>query len=98
MLVTGLVLYAAGTAALYVSDLYVLLGTRALLGVAVGAIMTAIGALITDWFDGPRRARLLGLQQALLPVYAIAFAATLVFFLAPTQLPFLLRDLGVGGA
>lgn len=159
VLVTGLVLYAvAGTAALYVTDLRLLLGTRALLGVAVGAIMTAIGALITDWFDGPRRARLLGLQQAfasiggvvflplagllaevnfrapswlyavsagvvpfavlavreppatparrrhgrippgVLPVYAVAFAATLVFFLAPTQLPFLLRDLGVGPA
>lgn len=161
VLVTGLVLYAvAGTAALYVGDLRLLLGTRALLGVAVGAIMTAIGALITDWFDGPRRARLLGLQQAfasiggvvflplagllaevdfrapswlyavsaaivpfavlavreprtsttpvrrvrgrapagVLPVYALAFAATLAFFLAPTQLPFLLRELGIGPA
>jgi MFS family permease len=171
VLVTGLVLYtAAGTAALYVGDLRLLLATRALLGVAVGAIMTAIGAMITDWFDGQRRARYLGLQQAfaslggivflplagllaeqdyrapawtyaaaigivpfaalavpesrraapepgtpaspaaptargrrpipagVLPVYALALAATLVFFLAPTQLPFLLDDLGAGPA
>jgi MFS family permease len=161
VLVTGLVIYAAaGTAALYVTDLRLLLVTRVLLGVAVGGIMTAIGALITDWFDGPRRARFLGLQQAFasiggvvfLPlagllaethyrapswlyavsaaivpfavlavretsertsapgrtrertpagvaaVYALALAATLVFFLAPTQLPFLLRDYGVGPA
>jgi MFS family permease len=166
VLVTGLVLYAvAGTAGLYVTDLRLLLVTRATLGVAVGAIMTAIGALIADWFDGPRRARLLGLQQAfasiggvvflplagvlaeadfrapswlyavsvaivpfailavrepqartgtgaapplvpagrglpagVLPVYTLALAMTMVFFLAPTQLPFLLADLGAGPA
>ncbi|MEV1169161.1 MFS transporter [Nonomuraea sp. NPDC049784] len=171
VLVTGLVLYtAAGTAALYVGDLRLLLVTRALLGVAVGGIMTAIGAMITDWFDGQRRTWYLGLQQAfasaggivflplagllaesdyrapawtyavaivivpfaalaipgsgravpapgmaadpatpavrgrrrvpagVLPVYALALAATLVFFLAPTQLPFLLEDFGVGPA
>ncbi|TDC85686.1 MFS transporter [Actinomadura sp. 7K507] len=163
VLVSGLVLYtAAGTAALYVGDLRLLLVTRALLGVAVGGIMTAIGAMITDWFDGQRRARYLGLQQAfasaggivflplagllaeldyrapawtyaaaivivpfavlavpesrkargpappvvrgrrvpagVLPVYALALAATLMFFLAPTQLPFLLDDFGVGPA
>lgn len=163
VLVTGLVLYAvAGTAALYVTDLRLLLVTRALLGVAVGGIMTTVGALIADWFDGPRRTRFLGLQQAFasiggvvflplagllaeldhrapswiylvsvaivpfavvavrdpraraetgaaggvrgrtsagaLSVYALALAATLVFFLAPTQLPFLLEDFGIGPA
>jgi MFS family permease len=165
VLVTGLVLYAvAGTAALYVGDLRLLLVTRVVLGVAVGAITTAIGALITDWFDGPRRTRLLGLQQVfasiggvvflplagvlaemdfrapawiyavsvaivpfavlavreplrrnisgmarprragrggpagVLPVYVLAFVLTVVFFLAPTQLPFLLRDFDLGPA
>lgn len=162
VLVTGLWLYAvAGTAALYVTDLRLLLLTRALLGVAVGAIMTAIGAVMTDWFDGPRRASFLGLQQTfaslggvvflplagvlaevdfrapswiyavslaivpfavltvresprrraalrndgergtivgVLPVYTLALAASLMFYLAPTQLPFLLRDFGIGPA
>ncbi|WP_017537003.1 MFS transporter [Nocardiopsis halophila] len=177
LLVSGLVLAAvSGTAGLLVTDLYVLLATRALLGVAVGGIMTAVGALITDWFDGPRRASFLGLQQAfaslggvvflplagtlaavdwrapfwiyavsagvaafaigalrteprirrtghaehaaaprrpsrrpprppvrtttsrILGVYVLALVATLVFYMAPTQLPFLLSGHGTGPA
>ncbi|GAA4545477.1 MFS transporter [Amycolatopsis samaneae] len=162
LLVGGLALYAvAGTAGYFVSDLVVLLVTRALLGIAVGGIMTAVSAIITDWFDGPRRASFLGLQQAfaslggvvflplagvlagvdwklpfwiyaasalILPaalrtlgeparageapadtgpsrnslrvtgIYALALVVTLAFYLAPTQLPFLLTEFGVGPA
>ncbi|MFJ4834502.1 MFS transporter [Streptomyces sp. NPDC088747] len=164
LLVSSLVLYAfSGTGGFFAGDLYTLLGTRALLGVAVGGIMTAVSATLTDWFDGPRRASFLGLQQAFaslggvvfLPlggllatvdwrapfwlyavsaavavfavvalrdeprlehgtaldqprpsqpggmrriagVYVVALAATLVFYMAPTQLPFLLGDFGSG--
>ncbi|GAA2114224.1 MFS transporter [Streptomyces synnematoformans] len=167
LLVFGLVLYAvSGTAGFFVTDLYVLLATRALLGAAAGGIMTAVSATITDWFNGPRRASFLGLQQvfaslggvvflplagllatiswraplwiytasaavavlairalrheprtepaeapgrsphrpgrmrtgSILGVYALALAATLVFYMAPTQLPFLLRSHGSGPA
>lgn len=159
LLVASLVLYAvSGTAGFFVTGLPVLLGTRTLLGLAVGGIMTAVSALITDWFDGPERGRFLGLQQAFaslggvvflplagvlagiswrLPfwlygfaalvalaavaglreeprpvqqaapggfprsavwIYLLALVATLVFYMAPTQLPFLLRDLGSGPA
>ncbi|KZB85998.1 MFS transporter [Amycolatopsis regifaucium] len=157
LLITALLLYAvSGTAGFFVTDLAVLLISRALLGLAVGGIMTAVSALITDWFDGPRRAAFLGLQQAFaslggvvflplagvlagidwrapfwlysvavvvalaalaglrdeprvkiqggvfrpaakaLGIYAVALVATLVFFMAPTQLPFLLSELSVG--
>ncbi|SFQ70143.1 Predicted arabinose efflux permease, MFS family [Amycolatopsis arida] len=164
LLVSSLVLYAiSGTAGFFVTDLYLLLVTRALLGIAVGAIMTAVSATITDWFDGPRRASFLGLQQAfaglggvvflplagllaavswrapfwiylasagvaalairalrqeppvertaapglsrprrsrmtgsILGVYALALVATLAFYMAPTQLPFLLSSHGSG--
>lgn len=164
VLVTGLVTYAlTGTAGLYVTGLGSLLATRALLGLAVGAMTTAAGALLTDWFTGPRRATWMGYQQAaaslggvvLLPLaglladagwrapfwlyavgapvaalalvaiprnprplaapasgprspgpspaplrvlglYLLALAATAVFYMAPTQLPFLLGGLGVG--
>ncbi|MFS8097168.1 MFS transporter [Lentzea alba] len=159
LLVVSLIGYAvSGTAGFFVSSLPVLLGTRTLLGLAVGGIMTSVSALITDWFDGPERGRFLGLQQAFaslggvvflplagvlaglnwrLPfwlysvaavvalaaiaglrdeprttttlkpqgfpqaavwIYALALVATLVFYMAPTQLPFLLRDLGAGPA
>ena len=160
LLVASLLLYAvAGTAGLYAPGLATLIGTRAALGLAVGGITTAVSALITDLFDGPARARFLGLQQAfaslggvvflllagvlatagwrapfwlyaasllVVPlvllavadrpaptdrpppapggssgyagIYAIALLATLVFFMVPTQLPFLLAELSVGPA
>ncbi|CAM3582840.1 MFS transporter [Kibdelosporangium persicum] len=162
LLAGGLALYAvAGTSGYFVSDLAVLLVTRALLGIAVGAVMTAVSAMITDWFDGPRRASFLGLQQAfaslggvlflplagvlatvdwrlpfwlyacsalLLPfalwaldepprvdrpvsgsgrsrhvlringIYVLALVATLAFYMAPTQLPFLTAEFGLGPA
>lgn len=159
LLTASLATYAvAGTAGYFVDSLPVLLGTRTLLGLAVGGVMTSVSALITDWFDGQERGRFLGLQQAFaslggvvflplagilagidwrlpfwlysvaaviaLPaviglgneprtvqkaskaafpakaigIYLLALVATLVFYMAPTQLPFLLRDLGAGPA
>lgn len=74
LLVSGLVLYAvSGTAGFFAPDLYVLLATRALLGVAVGGIMTAVSATITDWFDGARRVSFLGLQQAFASLGGVVF-------------------------
>ncbi|MGX1806729.1 MFS transporter [Nocardia sp. NPDC055321] len=167
LLVGSLALYVvAGVGGYFTDGLAALSATRALLGLAVGGIMTAISALITDWFDGPRRASFLGLQQAsaslggvlflplagllsavqwrapfwiyaagalVLPfallglreqrrdnasgvvaagssdtphglrrpiagLYLLAFAVTLAFYMAPTQLPFLLAELHAGPA
>lgn len=166
LLVGGLALYAfAGVAGFFVDAIGLLLVTRALLGVAVGGIMTAVSATITDWFEGPKRASFLGLQQAfasiggvvflplagmlaasswkspfwiyaasavILPfallalrerrrdntsgsaiddgrprpkilrpvagLYLLAFLVTLAFYMAPTQLPFLLEELHTGPA
>ncbi|MFC9253412.1 MFS transporter [Amycolatopsis thailandensis] len=162
LLLAGLGLYAvAGTAGFFVDDLYLLLVTRAGLGIAVGGIMTSISTLITDWFSGPGRASFLGLQQAfaslggvvflplagllatvswqapfwvysvsaivavfaifslreprrdepaagtsertrlpgrIVGVYVLALVATLIFYMAPTQLPFLLEGFGSGPA
>jgi MFS family permease len=167
LLVSSLVLYAAaGAAGFFTTDLVAVLVSRALLGVAVGGVMTAVSALIADSFQGPARARFLGLQSAFaslggvvfLPlagvlagigwnapfwiyavsalivpfavlslrepvrarsrvtagdagtapagrpgsaargiaaVYALAFAGTLIFFMAPTQLPFSLERFAV---
>ncbi|AGM06008.1 MFS transporter [Amycolatopsis keratiniphila] len=160
LLLSGLGLYAvSGTAGFFVDDLYLLLITRAALGLAVGGIMTAISTLITDWFTGGRRASFLGLQQAfaslggvvflplagllatvnwhapfwiysvsaivavfalvslrepernspaageggrlpgrVIGIYVLALLVTLVFYMAPTQLPFLLEGFGSGPA
>ncbi|MGI5500393.1 MFS transporter [Lentzea sp. CA-135723] len=154
LLTAGLVLYAtAGTAGYFVTNLPLLLTTRAILGLAVGGIMTAVSALIADWFEGKERGKFLGYQQAAaslggvvflplagilaaqdwrlpfwlysvaaviaaaaatgltndrperrttqkhpiprqaLAIYAMALTATLIFYMAPTQLPFLLRSM-----
>lgn len=163
LLLFSLVLYTVtGVSGYFAADLWLLLGSRALLGIAVGGVMTAVSATIADWFEGPERASFLGLQQAaaglggmvFLPVagllatfdwrapfwlyglaavvalpailavhdrpravapetfggtgrpafgrvfgiYVLAFGATVVFYMAPTQVPFLLEDLGVGPA
>lgn len=55
------------------ADLFLLLVTRALLGIAVGGVMTVVSATITDWFDGPRRASFLGLQQAFASLGGVVF-------------------------
>ncbi|MFF5217697.1 MFS transporter [Micromonospora sp. NPDC000442] len=167
LLLTSLALYAlAGTAGFLITNLGVLIASRALLGAAVGGVMTAVSTVIADWFDGPARARFLGLQQAsaslggvvflplagvlaviswrapfllyavaalILPaaalflresarrtgeadpgtpatattsgarreiigVYALAAAATVIFYMAPTQLPFWLTSFHTGTA
>lgn len=74
VLVAGLVLYAlAGTAGWFAPTLTVLTGTRALLGVAVGAVTTAVAATIADWFTGGRRRTFVGLQQAAASVGGVVF-------------------------
>lgn len=160
LLLSSLVLYAvSGTAGYFLTDLWSLLASRALLGIAVGGVMTAVNATITDWFDGPKRASFLGLQQVftslsgvvflplagvlatigwrvpfwlyssaavvalfavlavrdrppgvsapavahgravtgnMLGIYALALIATVIFYMAPTQVPFLLARQGIG--
>jgi MFS family permease len=164
VLQASLVLYAlAGTSGLVVDSLWALLAGRLVLGVAVAGILTSSTALIADAYDGPRRARFLGLQGAFmgfggvlflslggilaeagwrwpfavyllsLPVlpgailglhdgtplarqpaaaivadkvpwaplariYAVTFLAMVVFYLVPTQIPFLLQALSGSGA
>lgn len=74
VLVSALVLYAvAGVAGFFISDLYLLLASRVLLGVAVGGIMTSVTALISDLFAGPRRGAFLGLQSAFASLGGVVF-------------------------
>ena len=74
VLVGSLVLYAlAGVSGYAASDLTVLLTTRAVLGVAVGGIMSSVTTMITDLFEGSRRARFLGLQAAAASAGGVVF-------------------------
>lgn len=61
----SLLLYAAaGTTGGYLNNIYLILVGRAFLGMAVGAMMTAIVTLIGDYFEGNARSRFMGYQAA----------------------------------
>lgn len=64
LLIGSLILYAvAGSGGLWISELWLLLASRAALGLAVGGLMTAVIALVGDYYEGPARGKFLG-QQA----------------------------------
>jgi MFS family permease len=74
LLWTSLVLYAiAGTAGFFLNNLYHILISRALLGVAVGMSMTIVITLIADYFEGMERQRFVGLQIAFMSMGGILF-------------------------
>lgn len=69
----GAVYAIAGSAGLYLDDLYALLASRALLGVSVAAVMTSATALIADYFDGIERGRFLGIQASFMSFGGVLF-------------------------
>ncbi|TDE87481.1 MFS transporter [Deinococcus sp. S9] len=74
VLVGAMLLYAlAGSSGLYAPTLGTLLLGRVLLGLAVGATMTAGSALVADLFAGQERARFLGLQSAFTSLGGVIF-------------------------
>lgn len=74
LLVASLALFAgAGASGLFLDTLPGLLAGRAVLGIAVGGIMTATTALVGDFFQGAARDRYMGLQQAFVGVGGTIF-------------------------
>jgi MFS family permease len=74
LLVTALLLYGiGGTSGLYLNTLAEIIVGRALLGIAVGGIMTTAVALIGDYFDGPQRQSFLGVQASIMALSGTLF-------------------------
>ncbi|HEV7248699.1 MAG TPA: MFS transporter [Shinella sp.] len=74
LLLASLGLFAvAGASGLVLDTLPGLLVGRAVLGLAVGGIMTATTALVGDFFQGPARDRYMGLQQAFVGIGGTIF-------------------------
>ena len=74
LLTVSLALFAiAGASGLVLDTLPGLLVGRAVLGLAVGGIMTATTALVGDFSQGPARDRYMGLQQAFVGVGGTLF-------------------------
>lgn len=77
VLLAGLSLYGlAGTSAVLLDSIYHILITRAILGIAVAAIMTTITTLIADYYDGTTRAKLMGLQAAAIGIGGMVYLTT----------------------
>lgn len=74
IIILALLLYgAAGTSGFYARSLEQILLGRALLGLAVAAIMSLSTTLIADYFRGEERARLMGLQGAFTTAAGVVF-------------------------
>lgn len=74
VLIASLVLFgAAGSVGSLLPSLYLILASRALLGLAVVGLMTSCTALIADYLDGDHRARFMGVQGG-----TMAFSGVLV--------------------
>ena len=80
VLLASMVLYGlAGAGGGWTSSIWVLLATRALLGLSVGGVMTTATTLIADYYDGPQRSEVMGRQSAFMAgggvVYLLAGGA-----------------------
>lgn len=98
LLAWSMVLYAvAGSAGAFLPTLETILVSRALLGLAVAGVMTAVTALLADYFDGEERARVLGIQAAFMGMGGVVFT-TLGGLLAGVDWrgPFLVYLLAMG--
>lgn len=74
LLFIALVLYAfAGSSGFWLQDIYHLLISRAILGMAVGVSMTVITTLVADYFDGMDRQKFVGIQIAFMSLGGILF-------------------------
>ena len=70
----SLVLYAlSGTGGYFLDNMYHILISRALLGIAVGISMTIVITLIADYFDGIERMKFVGIQVAFMSIGGILF-------------------------
>ena len=77
VLLVSLVLYAiAGTSGLYLNTLPAILVGRAILGIAVGGLVTAVITLIGDYFEGEERSRFVGTQAAFAGLGGLVFISS----------------------
>lgn len=97
VLIGALVVYlVAGLAPVWLEGLYQILVSRAVMGVAVGMILTTAMTLVGDFYDGAARNRMAGLQFATMTM-TMAFGTTVSGFLADSdwRLPFCMYALAL---
>ena len=76
LLYGAMVVYAlAGTSGFYLENLYHILISRAILGIAVGMSMTIVITLIADYFEGQERQKFTGIQVAFMSLGGIVLVS-----------------------
>jgi len=74
VLISSTLLYGlAGISGLVIESIVLLLVSRALLGIFLAGIMTSVTALVGDYFVGPERNRVAGLQGAFMSFGTLVF-------------------------
>ena len=69
LLYIAIILYAiAGTAGSYLPTIYQIIAMRAVLGITIAAILTVVTTLVADYFDGPERSSLVGMQTMFMSI------------------------------
>ena len=69
LLFIAMMAYAvSGTAGVYLPTIYHILLSRAVLGVCIAAILTVVTSLMADYFDGPERSSLIGMQTMFMSI------------------------------
>ena len=76
LLIASTLLYAiAGSAGFFLNSLWAIIFSRALLGLAVAGTMTGVMTIITDYYQGQKRASFMGSQAAAMGLGGMVFAA-----------------------
>jgi MFS family permease len=86
----------SGTAVLFLQDIYLILVSRALLGVAVAGVMTTTITLIADYFSGMERDEFMGLQGAFVTLSGLTTAVFIGQFISPFFLQPILENTAAG--
>jgi len=61
LVLLGIIIYTvSGCSAFFANDIYTLLASRAILGIAVGIIMPVAASLIADFYTGEKRMKMMG--------------------------------------
>ncbi|MGP5516115.1 MFS transporter [Psychrobacter alimentarius] len=96
IILSTLMFAISGAAGAKLAGLEAILISRAILGICVAGLMTAITALIADYFSGQQRSQFMGLQQAFSNIGDIVFIVTAGYLASiSARLPFYIYGLAI---
>ena len=77
LLFVALVVYAiSGVSGSFLPTIYHIIFVRAILGITIAGILTVVTTLIADYFDGPERSSLIGMQTMFMSIGSTVYGLT----------------------